>query len=966
MKMNFRIDWGYQYLYSRRLYHPQYVWDGELDCENGEIKETYQLDYPIIWFGPGHTAKETKLEKPKWVSRTKRGLSGIRFVADVEANAVFHLHTVSGCVDFTAFDVEEKGRLEFPIGPKYLGCFIIVTKTDFYWFHQPMREGESALESWDLSLPVFDWARMKLAWLKPGETVSWKVQIPAQTHDLQDLLIHLVAMAAPEFSPEKETQVNGTIPMEFSVDGNLVHTSKRYYRHHDVYMQMLEDDWQRLPITEGEHTIGLRNCSAELCLAISRIITKVCTYDHGEVSVPEWMLLSEKLTGKVYAVKEDAVEVTVGDKKIALDCKSGWNEFDIAFSDAGKQSVRTFRDCKTIEVYDIPEEPVPVKVGYDMTVVPHDDSGDMDWLLDYTQRTRLANYVVFRSFTQPGPVSDELWQRWGEYCRTHNIWVSSCTEFMNGVLMKASGERFHDCGLHEYPGAVYACDPTEPWISKDMKEASESYQKFLKAEIDKVHDMGAEIAFGDASGGIRYSYLAGVDFVRAETMVGHTQALLSQARPAAEALGNGHWGVHIAIQHNFQPYHENHMGQYFLSLMQPWTMGAEVIYEEDSLFELFKEERQAWDDVCTKGKRNMTRAFYRFTKMHPRQGRNVRRIAFLEGRYAAPFNGFICDVEQDPHYAVWGKFGNPAPEWSHGQPEKCRAILDVLMPGACTHPFLQKFDKRRFFFSGTPYGDFDCVPAEADSSYWSKYALLLNLGWNTMIPEDYEKLKKYVEDGGIFLTGIPQFSTHKDREFLKNMNDLSLVNGGDLTELCGIRVKGRGSVWCGQWNCANRETILEPELSAMPSDSAEEDDAGYLADVDLCGAEIVAWDSFTAKPLLVRKKVGKGYLYTFTIWAYPGHEKFQRFAAAWTAKLADGAKGDIYAEDTTGEIFWTVWEDGADKYLMLLNTDWTVKGNVKPAKITYVGGSKVVDVPERAVVIAKIAGGKTDVKTYAL
>ena len=61
MKLDFRIDWGYQYLYSRRHYHPVYLWDGQLDCNGGRIEETYQLDYPVIWYGPGHCAHETKL-----------------------------------------------------------------------------------------------------------------------------------------------------------------------------------------------------------------------------------------------------------------------------------------------------------------------------------------------------------------------------------------------------------------------------------------------------------------------------------------------------------------------------------------------------------------------------------------------------------------------------------------------------------------------------------------------------------------------------------------------------------------------------------------------------------------------------------------------------------------------------------------------------------------------------------------
>ena len=48
MLLDFRIDWGYQYLYSRRHYHPQFIWDGELKCENGTIQSVWQLSYPVI------------------------------------------------------------------------------------------------------------------------------------------------------------------------------------------------------------------------------------------------------------------------------------------------------------------------------------------------------------------------------------------------------------------------------------------------------------------------------------------------------------------------------------------------------------------------------------------------------------------------------------------------------------------------------------------------------------------------------------------------------------------------------------------------------------------------------------------------------------------------------------------------------------------------------------------------------
>lgn len=93
MKIDFRIDWGYQYLYSRRHYHPFYHWDGHLECSDGVIEKVFRLDYPVLWFGPGHCAKETPLDSPCWECTTHRRLAGIRVVADVAADAAFRLVT---------------------------------------------------------------------------------------------------------------------------------------------------------------------------------------------------------------------------------------------------------------------------------------------------------------------------------------------------------------------------------------------------------------------------------------------------------------------------------------------------------------------------------------------------------------------------------------------------------------------------------------------------------------------------------------------------------------------------------------------------------------------------------------------------------------------------------------------------------------------------------------------------------
>ena len=225
-----------------------------------------------------------------------------------------------------------------------------------------------------------------------------------------------------------------------------------------------------------------------------------------------------------------------------------------------------------------------------------------------------------------------------------------------------------------------------------------------------------------------------------------------------------------------------------------------------------------------------------------------------------------------------------------------------------------------------------------------------------MIEEDYRKLLEYVKQGGTLLTGLPQFSTHVRRDFLRDMDDLALWNNGDLRELCGFIVRGKGVEYCGQWNCEGREGYSKPELSAMPSASSEEDGPALLADIELSSAELIAWDTASGAPMLVRNKVGKGYVYCMTLWAYPGHEKFQRFSACVLEQLAADNRPDIYVEDSSKEVFWTLWrQDDGHSCLMLLNTDWTIKANEKTVKVHTPNGVFTLVVREGAARLVNIS-----------
>lgn len=962
MKLDFRIEWGYQILYSRRHYHPQYIWDGHLECEKGSIERLSLYHYPRCISGPVNSPRETPLTGNAWKETTRRALSGLHVIAETAPDAVFHLITASGEFHFTARQIAEEGRVVFNVGPKYGYCHVSVIRTGFLWFRPPLRAGEIAWEAEDFPLPVHDWARMRSAWLAPGESVRFSGEVSRGG----EYILHLIAMAAQRFDPEKENQVSDTFPMALKCDGQVVSEFRHYFRKHYV-VQILEDVWSRFPLTEGKHEFELTNLNPRFPLLINRLSFIPSAAPAEELVLPRWVIAGEKVHGRIrHSGAPGVCTVRYAGVSQQVELHPGWNEFPFVLEEPGR-AVEFVTDTglhgTVEEVWQVPAEAHALMVGADLTSVPHDDSGEMEWLLDYMDRTRMGNLIVIRSHLfkdYEGHVlrqaEDRLLEKWGKYCLEHRIHVEAATDFESGVLARAAGEMMHAAGTHELTGVLYAWDPDHEKRPETMREAAENYMAFLREKAERIRRSVPRVGLGDASGGQRYCYRAGVDYIRAETMVPNTMHLCSLARTASEALSDGAWGVHIATQHAMQPYFADQLGLFFLSLYQSWMMGANMFYEEDSLFVMWKEERQCWDDALTRGKREMLRDFLRFIKTHPRQGHSCRPIAFLEGRYAAPFNGFVCGNEQDPHYSVWGKFGRDLPEWGHAQPEKCRHLLDVLMPGCLVHPLRQQYHKQRHFFAGTPFGDFDEVPVEAPGAFFHRYKLLLNLGWNTLIEEDYAKLCDFVREGGTLFSGLPQFGTQEKRDF----TDFRLFRGGDLSELCGIRVFGAtGHEFSGQWNCADRAKIADVELSAMPSDHPGEDGPCRLASVELAGAEVVAWDAVTALPLLTRHRFGKGVVYVITAWAYPGHEALQKFSAAWIGELARRNRGEWYVEDPSKEVFWSVrrFDDPRCGQLFMLDTDWTQPGGRKPVTVHAGGIAFDVDVVERVPSMLTVAGG---------
>ena len=989
MKIEFVINWGYQMVYSRRLYHKVYCWDGSLECsDNSAVMDMELLTYPFVWCGICYSPEKTPVAGNSWQNViTRRAMGGLQVKAECAENAVFTLKNQYGEFKFSPQDISGNQRLVFPVGGKYGFCVITVNRYGKYWFRpENFLPDMVQFNAEDLPLRVDDRRRMIMAELPPAKEITLPLAVEKADGKADNLLtVHIQGMllkpddtsGLPEEHIEtgdayaevisKQCQYNfvgAEAAIRLTADDGTVMEKVHYFRFHDFEVQLMEDVWFTFPVKGKITQITISQHSPYHSLWIEKITCRPRKVNHLTLEMPQWAMAGKKAFGRIYAVEPCEVLITGGVEPVKKTLSRGWNEVTVICPAAAENQQFTAvsgSDSATAvipEVYDLPAENPEVMVGCDFTTVPHDGNGDMDQLLEYISRTQMGNTVVFRNF-RPYPdapdVPDADLERWGKFCAEHNIYVQSVNCHSSGKLAAAAGKYMHNGGWHEIAGTVYAGDPDPENPSQTMPEAMEKYLDYVRKDVNKHKQPSFRYGYGDAGGGTRYLFQAGLEYVRAETMVPHTQHLCSLVRPASRIYGKGDWAVHIAVQHSTQPYVPHwHYGHYFLSLYQAWAMGANNLYEEDSLFISFKDEPQSWDDELTKVKRAMTRDFYKFAATHPRRGELKINIASLEGRYEAPFNGFICGAEQDPSYTVWGAHGSTAPEWSHRQPEKKHQLLDVFMPGASTHPLRQKEDERRFYFSGTPYGDFDQLPVEAPVEEFSCYKLIFNLGWHTANMEDQAKFEKFVADGGTYFAGITEYSQHTGRKFLLDMNDLNLLNDGDLSNFAGIRVKGRGVKFSGQY-----EGISGDESSSrIYSFSPDEDGECFLADVELCGAEIVVSDKVSGKPLIVKHQFGKGTVYTLTAWAYPGHEDLGKVMAVFLRHLGEIYRGEIYVDDPSKEVFWNRRDCGKYQQITLLNTDWTVAGNVKNVTLHTPRKTVPLQVKESEVKIVYISGDK--------
>ncbi len=256
--------------------------------------------------------------------------------------------------------------------------------------------------------------------------------------------------------------------------------------------------------------------------------------------------------------------------------------------------------------------------------------------------------------------------------------------------------------------------------------------------------------------------------------------------------------------------------------------------------------------------------FYAFCQANPApKGQPEATWALAKGHL--DLGGTGCN----PAAAICGAYdlAKKNPGWFQGMPEMSwETLRKAVMP---MPPMLAP--NKNIHFSGTPYGLCDVVSFafnNVSADFLLKnYKVLMFSGWNTCSPKQYKILCDYVKGGGTLVIGLCHLSTDNARNHA-NLNLEMLINKGDLTELCGLKVVGetRRKYWATgpttTPNCLGFVARRRFGTLCLPLGKLD-----YVAPQE--NFEKLAVDDEDSEPVIIRCRNGKGQVLLMNWWNYP-------------------------------------------------------------------------------------------------
>jgi len=426
---------------------------------------------------------------------------------------------------------------------------------------------------------------------------------------------------------------------------------------------------------------------------------------------------------------------------------------------------------------------------------------------------------------------------------------------------------------------------------RTMAEAKAAYLEYLKKFIDyERHELGKGPLM-DVESSLVFKYHAelGIDVLCLESLPGDPHLMHAAIRGTARAYDKP-WGTHIAMAaYGGVCFDELWMKRWKTSVYHAYISGAGFIWPEGGHYTYDSRHIQKFDFSSpeTKRVRRILREAFQFSRVHTRPS-NAPKVVL------GVVHGNLDGAPGLWNRYVWGQFKGK--KWLEGPAERGWRLVD-------------KFHRREDWnkesvqgdldFSGNPpYGQYDVVPIEAPLSVLRSYRCLLFLGWNTMTDQIYEKLKKYVKQGGHLLMFLPHLSTETDRA-----RPIRLYRNGDFRDLFGLRILGRQKKDVWGVKCMAPSTLFEYRFPFWRINT----DPRFLGEftpsrVELAGARVISgYDDFfnitpeklASQPILTEHSLGKGKAFLVSAWEYPADEGLVLFTADIIRTILAGEQGHI-------------------------------------------------------------------------
>ena len=454
---------------------------------------------------------------------------------------------------------------------------------------------------------------------------------------------------------------------------------------------------------------------------------------------------------------------------------------------------------------------------------------------------------------------------------------------------------------------------------RNEAEAHAAYVDYIRNELDFERKEICDCRLFNVDSSICFAWHAeaGIDGQCLEMLPGDPRITLAAVRGAARA-SNTVWGVHIAmLWYGGIRMDELWLRRWGISLWTSFMAGADFIYPESGHLDYHTAD-SPWLDFDSPEMlrvRRELRSLYRFTQVHRRPaGGPLTPMAVLLGN-------------DDGHPGIWnpyawGQYEN-GPEWETSDAERGWELFDTLF--LREDIFHENVTGSHNCSGNPPCGQVDVIPASAD---FSKHSVLLLIGYNRMDDTLYEKLIKFVENGGHLILWLSHFDNAERRG-----DPVKLFRGGDLSALCGFKVTGRGK--CDVHGMKYVQASSFPEYD-FPVRSAFRDPyfIGRTEPAEIEITDPALWtlavfsdtvrdklENTLKQPLLVERRLGKGAVFTVTAFTKPGAYGMRKFAEVLvrTAAKAHRTELELIAPDT---VRWAVYPDGNErKVIYILNCE---------------------------------------------